>query len=1184
MRADEFESRRKEVCKVACDVVIRGGRNSPALLPTLLVGGFGEGAVGSSLRLALAIAQNGSKEQHSKLALSGLLVPVSDLLRTALSSGDLYRFSAALALVRFCGPHVVAGTTGGVQSIRDAIRVATNVLTLPINPAASVKQIETQEALKSECISALESLSENAALWSTISTDALPSIVNYLSSSCDPGSNGVSLPESQSAALRAVLEIIKVPSHAVAAAKAGLALSLSRILKNMNALKARQQPVDENMEQLIMQVLHVLVLNKESRRHCDLLQGDIVRSVYSALGNSAAYQPNEPTDYRADVLFYGLEILGCVLSDIESSADTAYVLQSPEAIAFLDAAVAEPHFIRSLCASLVMKTGMKVEAHDSVEDGKKTSFDVPKLYGAPLLFVDEKCAGQNDTRDAALALLFTLSVYACAIDSQKSELFWKFCLLQDLEKTKDRKECIRAASTFSGVFLRLLTDDYKALVPSDSSKQKDYESLTRPLVRYRLLETLKESLEEMTSKSALGHIEVDDYILSLLVAKNVPHICLSVWKDPALLELSYELIKMMVETDPDEVLHLFVESKESIMSLFDLLNLDSSTDAIVSVEEIRRFLASTLEKLSESGLLLDAVEKFGVRSSAISALASACLSEEENVGVEEEELTSNCLASGLMQCLVELCSVGSSNDGDDERKKKIALSQVEAESIARSLGKKICHMVISRFLERARLQQYEIEEDENVLDAPDVSMLCAVAQHDSALQILRSIGGLHALAQVAGEGEISAIVALQKGCVGQPHLLLEADTFVSIMSLLSDESDKYQWMQAKEARDIVETAAFGLLTQLCDGSLKGRKAVASAHNFEGCLNRALQILSDATSESILTSPNESKIADSKEDDPEKEEENAAIISSPTTTEASFQEAVSTDIEVDNEEHLASAFAFLSTLLQISSIRLDLLKNDKFIHASAALATDGKYPYLQLESVKVISRIAPCASRDGILPPDRVGSILQSALGVEQELKNASGQLNINSLHVLATEGIEYIFDSLSEAQQKSVISDIASRYQKLLRAHSIARSSTKGVALKNGGQLAYNLTTVLMLANGNTNLEKCFDLTLLTSLVNTVQWRYDPKTVISEEELCFWDATVTISLQILARILWHDEARIEKSGLKKRGLVEAVLMVARPGKAPRKAIDFPSALSFVDKAGEAAAKLAAKRIITCLGL
>jgi hypothetical protein len=41
-------------------------------------------------------------------------------------------------------------------------------------------------------------------------------------------------------------------------------------------------------------------------------------------------------------------------------------------------------------------------------------------------------------------------------------------------------------------------------------------------------------------------------------------------------------------------------------------------------------------------------------------------------------------------------------------------------------------------------------------------MLCAVAQHENALQVLRSIGGLYALAQVASEGELSAMVALQK--------------------------------------------------------------------------------------------------------------------------------------------------------------------------------------------------------------------------------------------------------------------------------------------------------------------------------------------------------------------------------------------------------------------------------------
>jgi hypothetical protein len=42
-------------------------------------------------------------------------------------------------------------------------------------------------------------------------------------------------------------------------------------------------------------------------------------------------------------------------------------------------------------------------------------------------------------------------------------------------------------------------------------------------------------------------------------------------------------------------------------------------------------------------------------------------------------------------------------------------------------------MIISRFLEQAKLKQYENEEDKNVLDAPDIAMLCAVAQHESAL-------------------------------------------------------------------------------------------------------------------------------------------------------------------------------------------------------------------------------------------------------------------------------------------------------------------------------------------------------------------------------------------------------------------------------------------------------------------
>jgi hypothetical protein len=673
MRADEFESRRKEVCKVACDVVIRGGRSGPALLPTILVGGFGEGSVVSSLRLALAIAQNGSKEQHSKLALSGLLVPVSDLLRTALTRGDLYKFSAALALVRFCGPHVAAGTSGGVQSVRDAIRVATNVLTLPSNPDASVQEIETQEALKSECISALESLSKNAALWSAISTDALPSIVSYLHSSCDPGSGGLSLPETRCAALRAVLEIVQVPSHAVSAAEAGLSEPLGRMLKNINTLKARQQQIDENMQILVMEVLHVLVSNRDSRRHCRLLQGDVLRSVCAAVGYSSSDQPKKPSDNRADTAFLGLEVLLFVLSDVETLEETPLVLQSPEAMAYLDSVAAEPRFIRSLCATMLLQTEMKIRRHDIHEDD--LFFDVPQLFGPPLPLVKGPCAGLKNTHEAAASLLFKVSVYACAIESHISESFWKAALLQDLHNINDATECLRTASTFCSMFLKLLTDEYVAFIPTNPNQMQDYKNLTRPLVRYRLLEALKESLRELTTESVLGHQEIDEYMLSLLVAFNIPYICLSVWRDPALLELAYELIKMMVEADPDEVLHLFVESKESILSLFDLLNLDSSTEALVKVTDIRRFLATTLEKLAQNGMLTGAVEKFDVRSSAIAALAAACLSEGERTSDEDEELTSNRLASGLMQCLVELCAA--TDKGGDM--KAIELSPVEAE-------------------------------------------------------------------------------------------------------------------------------------------------------------------------------------------------------------------------------------------------------------------------------------------------------------------------------------------------------------------------------------------------------------------------------------------------------------------------------------------------------------------------
>jgi hypothetical protein len=403
--------------------------------------------------------------------------------------------------------------------------------------------------------------------------------------------------------------------------------------------------------------------------------------------------------------------------------------------------------------------------------------------------------------------------------------------------------------------------------------------------------------------------------------------------------------------------------------------------------------------------------------------------------------------------------------------------------------------------------------------------------------------------------------------------------------LFSDEHE-HSWKKEKQSRELVEAGAFGLLAQLCDGSSKGRRAVAAADGFHDCLNRVQDLSSALTSGSDCS--DEQEPAEKKEEDTaasnEKKDEEMESGSDQLTIDRDRENYVSTSINIYNKELLVAAFSFVATMAQVPSVRTHLLNNDKFIKSSAALATDGEIPDLQFEAVKVVARLASCSTSGGMLPPDRVGNILQSTLRAEPDLSQTSPRINVNSLHVLAAEGIEYVFDSLPETQQQSVINDIASRYGNVLKSHSIARSSSKGMDLMKGGELAYNLTNIMMMASCKEHLEQCFDSTLVTSLVKTVQWRYDPKTVISQEELCHWDATTTQSLQILARILWRDEGKLQKSGLSTQGLTETVLMVARPGKAPRKAIDFPSALSVVEKHGEAAAVLAAKRVMKCLGL
>lgn len=714
----------------------------------MLVGGFGEGAIGASLRLALAIAQNGNVEQHSKLAFSGIFVPIADLLKSALKTGDIYLFSASLSLVRFCGPFVSPGASGDVQAIHDVIRAATNVLTLPVIPGSSYSHAENQESLKGECIAAIESLSKNSALWSSICADALPSIVSYLSRNAESDSRMLG---SQLAALRALFAIVQVPSHANKAAEIGLAVPLGNLL---NRLAKSEDHNGIDCQILALQILHSLMSKASSRRHCKLISSGAVASVCAAVGSTISESQGAKSSRMA---FLGLEILHYAIADIEAIGETPLVLQSSDTLLFLDSVAADQHFIRALCSSFLRKTGMKLKYHGSDETGK-TFLRIPEVYGAPLEPTPGPCGGFQSFDEASQALLFTVSLFASAVDAEGGTSFWNCALAQDMKGIQDDEDCKRAGAAFASFFLYSMIGkgEYSLFSQLGDEKKREYEDLRFPLVRYRLLEALRDFLADRTAPNS-RRVGIDDFTLSLFIDFNITHVCLLAWRDPALMQVSFELLKTIVDTASGDVLHLFVDREESLLSLLESLSVDYSSEVISSLPDTRRFLTSILEKLAEEGSLVEAIERYGVKSIAVGALAAACLAEESKFSEDEEELTSNRVSNGIMRCLVKLCCV-QSNTGE----RAVSLSSQEAESIAQTLGKKICQMVISRFLERAKLQEFEIEGDDKVMDAPDVAMLSAICQHEKSLKIILSIGGSHALAQVAGEGGLSMLEGLRK--------------------------------------------------------------------------------------------------------------------------------------------------------------------------------------------------------------------------------------------------------------------------------------------------------------------------------------------------------------------------------------------------------------------------------------
>ena len=212
---------------------------------------------------------------------------------------------------------------------------------------------------------------------------------------------------------------------------------------------------------------------------------------------------------------------------------------------------------------------------------------------------------------------------------------------------------------------------------------------------------------------------------------------------------------------------------------------------------------------------------------------------------------------------------------------------------------------------------------------------------------------------IAGEGEITAILALQKGCKEDVSLLLEADTYASILSLFSSEKDHLDWRQDEACRSKVETAVFELLAHLCLSSTKGRAAVAGAHDFKSSLNRALEIISNIMSDDNICLA-EAGDKEQTESDEEGERTTEATENGKEDEKAEPTAPILTRIE--DPKLLAASYSFLSAMARVSSARIALLENGKFIQASSALIVDSSDSNLQFAALRAIAKLAPWLAR------------------------------------------------------------------------------------------------------------------------------------------------------------------------------------------------------------------------------
>lgn len=384
--------------------------------------------------------------------------------------------------------------------------------------------------------------------------------------------------------------------------------------------------------------------------------------------------------------------------------------------------------------------------------------------------------------------------------------------------------------------------------------------------------------------------------------------------------------------------------------------------------------------------------------------------------------------------------------------------------------------------------------------------------------------------------------------------------YLSILSLFSPSH-----IVDGRAKPKVECAAFNVLADLCAGSHNGRKAVTSGSCFKDAFDRALELASlHANDSQSSISLEVVPYAANEESKNQENDEEGNSKSEQKNLENSLVEA---------------AYYFLSAAIVAKSAQESLACNKSFVQACFKSASKGSSIITRRAAMGIVAKLCRCEFENSELTPGNASELFRQVLGDQKDAEGHDSQGK--SIQIVAAEGLLHILGKLSGEQEQEAIEDVVKVYSNVVRQRSLSKSSATLIDRKNAGELAYCLVRILFLGMRSEKANNFFGSCAIAPLIGTVQWRYDNKTALDKDEEIYWDAATCHAMEILC--LWFEQGKpymteaSSKGGLP-RGLKDHVWMVAGPGKAPRKSIDFGSALQTACKYGDASTRIAAGRI------